>query len=141
MFEGAPPTLDRDVTLGSIQRDYNPSTLNLLCQPPEKRYVHISFTEHRAPDDDLFRLPPNNLFRARHRPDSSTDPNFHPVSRPRGKTQLLHQLCVRSLTHRRVQIDDMQPLVALKFLQHPKYIRNRQFAFAPMNQLHRLSIL
>src|ERR1700733_4819703 len=63
MFDRAPPTLCGYLAFSCVQRDYDPGTLNLLYQPFEKRQIHFSITEHGAPDDDLFRLPPNNLFR------------------------------------------------------------------------------
>src|ERR1700716_2380313 len=95
-FDCAPPSLSCYVTISRIQRDYNPRRIESSYQLLEKRQVQFSLAEHRTADDDLFRLPPGDLYRSRQGPNSAADPDLHPVRRPSRQAQFLHQLSVGS---------------------------------------------
>ena len=77
--------------------------------------------------------------RERSNPTADSDFNFVIVCRP--LTKRPYQFRVGRFVHRRIEIDDMQPLVPAEFFQQSKNVRDREFPPTAMNELDRLPAL
>src|SRR5262249_21138461 len=73
--------------------------------------------------------------------NATTNAEFQSVDAAGFATELANEIVVIPLTHRGVQIDDVQPFVSLEFVEQAENILDGEFAASAVNELHGLTAL
>src|SRR5262249_15967391 len=135
------PATSGDLAAISIERKYDSFARNGMVQGAQKAKVDLSFCKCRAADNDLRRAALHELYCARNSANASADSNVYFESGAGALAECFNQLIVISRIHSGVEINDVQPGIALELLKLRKDVGNSQLAAAAVDELHGLALL
>src|SRR6266849_10893713 len=107
--------MNGDLFPGGIQRNDDSFAREFPGELTEKADIYPTVVKSSAPDNDLGSAPSGNFLRARNAANSAADANLYPEVSARSRAQLSNEIIVCSLSHSRIEIDDVQPGIGFKF--------------------------
>src|SRR6267378_4132426 len=133
--------MNGDLFPGGIQRNDDSFAREFPGELTEQADIYLAVVKSSAPDNDLGSAPSGNFLGARNSANSPAHANLHPEISACSRAQLSNEVIVCSLSHRGVEVDDVQPGIGFEFFQQAKNIRDGKFALFSVDQLDGLPAL
>ena len=135
------PALGEDLAFCGVERDDDFLPPEFVGEGGEEFFVDAAVFESAATDDDLRGSCIDRGCGPSKRADAAADADFQFVVARGFGAEGANEFCVRSLVHRGIEVDDMQPFVIAEFVEKAEYVGDSQFAAPAVDELYGLSVL